>query len=167
MSAKQAGKGVWLELRIHGVHGTPPHSMLGVAANKVGQVAGDGITGIWRTEDGKVPLRDLNRAPRLPVAIRQPFAVVEAYSWGGLTSNVKGVLSWVTRVLWMFLLPFALMNLAYWARPELSYREKRVPRPSSTPRGSREGQPGARNYESTVTHTRTLPGPSGARRRPW
>src|SRR5215213_2335015 len=105
--------GVWLELRIHGVHNTPPQSMLGVPASSVGQVAGDGITGIYRTKDGKVPLRTLT-VPGSAEAPAQTPVVVEAYSWGGLTSNVKGIVNWLTRVLWMFLLPFALMNLAYW-----------------------------------------------------
>ena len=104
-----------LELRIHGVHGTPPHSMLGVTSDKVGQVAGDGITGVFRTRDGEVPLRSLRGVEPRRVA-------VEAYSWGNLTTNIKGIFGWLTRFLWLFLLPFALANLAYWARPELDSR---------------------------------------------
>ncbi|CUR60653.1 membrane hypothetical protein [metagenome] len=91
-----------LELRIHGVHGTSPESMLGTS--KPDQVAGDGLTGVFRSKD-PLPLR----RPR-------PEVAVEAYSWGALTSGVKGVLGWVQRALWMLLLPFALINLAYWAR---------------------------------------------------
>ncbi|MBV9831597.1 MAG: hypothetical protein JOZ82_08355, partial [Marmoricola sp.] len=41
---------------------------------------------------------------------------VEAYSWGALTSGARGFLGWVQRALWLLLLPFALTNLAYWAR---------------------------------------------------
>jgi hypothetical protein len=100
-----------LELRVHGVHNTPPQSMLGVTAAEIGQVAGDGLTGIFRTKDGKVPLRDLG-----------DNIAVEAYSWGALTSSIGGLLGWARRVAWMFLLPFALLNLAYWARPELGFR---------------------------------------------
>ena len=100
-----------LELRVHGVHNTPPQAMLGVTAGEIGQVAGDGLTGIFRTKDGKVPLRDLTES-----------TAVEAYSWGALTSSVRGMFGWLRRFAWMFLLPFALMNLAYWARPELGFR---------------------------------------------
>lgn len=91
-----------LELRVHGVHGTSPASMLGVADAR--QVAGDGITGVFRA-DGDLPRRRL-----------RPGHAVEAYSWGALTSAVRGLLGWVQRVLWLGLLPFALINLAYWSR---------------------------------------------------
>ena len=47
---------------------------------------------------------------------------MEAYSWGALTSRIGGVLGWLSRVAWMFLLPFALLNLAHWARLELRFR---------------------------------------------
>lgn len=98
-----------LELRVHGVHGTPPSSMLGVDSGSVGQVAGDGLTGFYRAKgDG-------------PDGEDHPTNVaVEAYSWGALTSGVSGILGWVSRAGWLFLLPFALVNLAYWARPDLA-----------------------------------------------
>ncbi|MEU8362901.1 hypothetical protein AB0C27_43480 [Nonomuraea sp. NPDC048882] len=73
------------ELRLHGVGGTSPASLLGDLAPT--QVAGDRIAGFYRTAD-----RDGRH--------------VEAYSWGGLTSGS----SW--RVLWLVLLPFALANMA-------------------------------------------------------
>ena len=95
-----------VELRVHGVHGTSPGAMLGVADGEVGQVAGDGLTGIYRTKDGKVPLRELDGTS----------VSVEAYSWGALTSGVQGFFGWVKRALWLVLLPFALVNLAHWAR---------------------------------------------------
>ena len=37
-----------VELRVHGVHGTSPGAMLGVGDGEVGQVAGDGLTGLYR-----------------------------------------------------------------------------------------------------------------------
>ncbi len=98
-----------VELRVHGVHGTSPATMLGVADGEVGQVAGDSLTGIYRTKDGTVPLRDLEDSR----------VSVEAYSWGNLTSGVQGFLGWVRRALWLLLLPFALVNLAYWARLQI------------------------------------------------
>lgn len=100
-----------LELRVHGVHGTSPASMLGV--RETHQVAGDGITGVFRT-DAELPRRTL-----------EPGHAVEAYSWGALTSAVRGALGWVQRVLWLGLLPFALVNLAYWARLHVSEADKR------------------------------------------
>ncbi len=96
-----------VELRVHGVHGTSPGSMLGVSDGEVGQVAGDSLTGLYRADDpGDLPYRDL-AGTRVSV---------EAYSWGALTSGVQGVLGWLKRALWLLLLPFALANLAYWAR---------------------------------------------------
>ncbi|MET1133137.1 MAG: hypothetical protein ABWX60_06950, partial [Aeromicrobium sp.] len=107
MSAPQADR-IVMELRVHGVRGTPTDSMLGVPAENVVQVAGDRLTGFYRIADGAdPPLRTLPRGLAL-----------EAYSWGELTSGVRGVLGWVTRVLWLVLLPFALVNLAFWARTQ-------------------------------------------------
>src|SRR5688572_27765717 len=93
-----------VELRVHGVHGTSPAEMLGIDMGDVRQVAGDNLTGVYRSESGKLPFRELDG---LSVA-------VEAYSWGTLTSGVRGLLGWVQRALWVLLLPFALANLAYW-----------------------------------------------------
>jgi hypothetical protein len=73
------------ELRLHGVGGTSPQSLLDDLTPM--QVAGDRIAGFYRTVD-------------------QEGRHVEAYSWGGLTSGS----SW--RVLWLLLLPFALANMA-------------------------------------------------------
>ncbi|KQV65732.1 hypothetical protein ASC64_12530 [Nocardioides sp. Root122] len=101
-SAARTPPAAALELRVHGVHGTSPASMLGVKDPR--QVAGDGITGVFRTGDD-LPRRSLNDGH-----------AVEAYSWGALTSAVRGALGWVQRVLWLGLLPFALVNLAYWSR---------------------------------------------------
>lgn len=108
MSAPHAGK-VVLELRVHGVRGTPTASMLGVDAARVDQVAGDRLTGFYRiAESADPPLRTL-----------PPGMALEAYSWGELTSGVRGAWGWVTRVLWLALLPFALVNLAFWARTQV------------------------------------------------
>jgi len=100
-----------VELRVHGVHGTSPGAMLGVDDNQVGQVAGDGLTGIYRARKGvDLPYRDLEGK----------LVSVEAYSWGALTSGVRGLFGWIKRALWLILLPFALANLSYWARLRLA-----------------------------------------------
>lgn len=97
----------YVELRVHGVHGTAPATMLGLTDDQVTQVAGDGLTGVYRAKPWvTLPERDLSGRS----------ISVEAYSWGALTSGVKGLLGWVKRALWLILLPFALANLAYWAR---------------------------------------------------
>ncbi|MGD9957972.1 hypothetical protein [Nocardioides sp.] len=112
-----------VELRIHGVHGTSPGAMLGLGDSEVGQVAGDQLTGIYRARDGvHLPYRRLEEpgtghasCPHPGPPEKLPISV-EAYSWGALTSGVQGLLGWVKRALWLLLLPFALVNLAYWAR---------------------------------------------------
>ena len=38
-----------VELRVHGVHGTSPAAMLGVDEGDVRQVAGDNLTGVYRS----------------------------------------------------------------------------------------------------------------------
>ena len=103
-----------VELRIHGVHGTSPASMLGVDQGDVRQVAGDNLTGLYRSRSGKLPYRDVSGDDTTVQDIS-----VEAYSWGALTSGVRGFLGWLQRALWLVLLPFALANLAYWARLQL------------------------------------------------
>ena len=98
-----------LEIRVHGVSGTPAQDMLGVGATEVGQVAGDRLTGLYRCKGDATP-----HGVTVP-----PFVAVEAYSWGALTSGAAGFLGWARRAAWLTLLPFALGNMAYWARPEL------------------------------------------------
>jgi hypothetical protein len=77
-----------VELRVHGVGGTPPAQLLSDLSPD--QVAGDKIAGFYRTVDDEHGRH------------------IEAYSWGGLTSRSS------FRVLWILMLPFALSNLAGW-----------------------------------------------------
>jgi hypothetical protein len=111
---------VALELRVHGVHNTPPASMLGIDKPDLEQVAGDGVTGFYRARSGLLPYRH----PKSGLA-------VEAYSWGTLTSGVGGFLGWVKRALWLLLLPFALANMAYWARLRVAERDESRRRPEA------------------------------------
>src|SRR5207253_7924436 len=77
-----------IELRVHGVGGSPPEGLLGVAsAADTVQVAGDGTTAF--------------------VARRQDLHV-EGYIWGSLTERP------LLQPLWLFLLPFTLVNVSGW-----------------------------------------------------
>ncbi len=87
-SQHQPGVSGVTEIRVHGVGGTSPVSMLG--RSDLVQVAGDEISGFYRstqTEAGRT---------------------IEAYSWGGLTASSA------SRALWVLLLPFSLVNIAGW-----------------------------------------------------
>ncbi len=90
------------ELRIHGVSGTPPEDMLGHPHPKL--VAGDGVAGFYRRWwPGGLPYcadRDVETRRHR-----------EAYSWRGLTSG-RG-----SRALWLLLLPFMLLNVAFYMTP--------------------------------------------------
>ena len=82
-----------IELRIHGVSGTPVESMLDVST--VHRVAGDDDAGFWRrgdVGDGET--------------VTSSGTVLEGYRWGGLTSGAA------TAAAWVFLAPFALVNAA-------------------------------------------------------
>lgn len=88
-----------VELRVHGVSGTPVEDMLGDREPVL--VAGD--------EHGRIYRR------RSPVRVRSfPPRTVEAYHWGRYTSGSP------LRALWLLLLPFAVVNLAHFAliRPD-------------------------------------------------
>ncbi|QQQ78770.1 hypothetical protein IOD16_10165 [Saccharothrix sp. 6-C] len=84
-----------VELRVHGVSGTPPEAMLGDPFPT--PVAGDDVARFLRA--GK-PVRALsNGRPR----------TVEAFHWGRFTSGGA------SRALWLVLIPFAILNLARYA----------------------------------------------------
>ena len=89
-----------VELRVHGVSGTPPQDLLDRPL--VTQVAGDGIAGFYR------PRLASERTDAVPGRDGPPL---EGYSWGGLTSGSPG------RALWLVLLPFTLINVAPRLRP--------------------------------------------------
>ena len=94
----------WTELRVHGVSGTPPEGELGHPA--VLRVAGDKLAGfyrrVWETGQGCGD----------PPGFRR-----EGYSWGGLTSGDN------KRALWLLLLPFMLLNMAFYMDPEHTVAE--------------------------------------------
>lgn len=89
----------WVELRIHGVSGTPPESMLESA--HVVQVAGNAWGRFFRPADavGREVQDD-------------PARLLEGYHWGKYTSgsSLKG--------LWLILIPFGLVNAAAFMVPD-------------------------------------------------
>lgn len=102
--------GGWTELRVHGVSGTAPESML--QHPHVRLVAGDAESGFHRRVWQSPMIAEDTKEQRL-----------EGYSWGGLTSGDN------KRALWLLLLPFMLLNVAFymapWRRPGSSDRRGR------------------------------------------
>lgn len=80
------------ELRIHGVGGASPEELLGVPHTRL--VAGGEDAGFFRPASWMPSMTSADD--------------LEAYSWGGITSRAR------SRALWLFLLPFALMNVGGW-----------------------------------------------------
>jgi hypothetical protein len=97
----------WTELRIHGVSGTPPASMLGHPQTE--RVSGDADSGFYR-----------RWWPAKSIAEDNGDRVLEAYSWGGLTAGGR------QRALWLLLVPFLLVNVAYFARPAYHPEDHRI-----------------------------------------
>src|SRR5437773_5954197 len=91
-------RGGWTELRVHGVSGAPPESIL--QHSQVVQVAGDSGAGFFRRRWDSGSVAEDTAARR-----------VEAYSWGSLTAGSG------QRALWLLLMPFLLVNVAFWAMP--------------------------------------------------
>jgi hypothetical protein len=83
----------WVELRVHGVSGASPESMLDGA--RVRQVAGDEFGRLFRRVD--------DRGAEIPGRDGQ---AVEGYHWGRFTSG-----TW-SQALWLLLMPFGLVNAA-------------------------------------------------------
>lgn len=101
------GGKIVVELRVHGVSGTPPEAMLHCPKEFVDQVAGDVDAGFFRRTEW------VDRAAD-PPEDGQWWRRMEAYSWGGLTSRRA------SRALWLLFLPFSLINLAHWMLPPVA-----------------------------------------------
>jgi hypothetical protein len=95
-----------IELRVHGVSGTPPEELLDRPL--VERVAGDATAGFYR------PRLFAERADSAPAGVPDPLVPgpeLEGYVWGGLTSGAP------SRAFWLLLLPFTLINVAPRMRP--------------------------------------------------
>ncbi len=93
-----SGGATWVELRVHGVSGTPPEDLL--ASPHVLQVDGDDRSRFFRKVDaqGHIQAADDGHA-------------VEGFHWGRYTSG-----SWL-KAFWLALLPFGLVNASAFMLP--------------------------------------------------
>ncbi|PRY43863.1 hypothetical protein [Umezawaea tangerina] len=100
-----------VELRVHGVQGTTPQSLVDAVAAV--DVAGDGLGRIVRPADR---LRRPGPGPVLQAEGRPITRVVEGYLWGAMTSG-----GW-SKATWAVLFPFSLANVAHWMLPPVPER---------------------------------------------
>ncbi|WP_017585771.1 hypothetical protein [Nocardiopsis ganjiahuensis] len=85
-----------VELRVHGVSGGQAEELLDVEPAM--RVGGDRLAGFfrWRREPDTESIPGVRR---------------EIFAWGNLTSGSS------SRAFWLLLLPFMMLNVAYWMRP--------------------------------------------------
>ncbi|HEY7595373.1 MAG TPA: hypothetical protein VH969_19640 [Actinophytocola sp.] len=97
-----------VELRVHGLMGTAPETLVSSVAAV--DVAGDGIGRIVQPAD-----RLLRPAPgpMLRAEGQSIPRVVEGYIWGGMTSGGAA------KAAWALLFPFSLANVAHWMLPPI------------------------------------------------
>jgi hypothetical protein len=100
-----------VELRVHGVQGTTPQTLVDAVAAV--DVAGDGLGRIVRPADR---LRRPAPGPVLQAEGRPITRVVEGYLWGGMTSG-----GWA-KATWALLFPFCMANVAHWMLPPVRER---------------------------------------------
>lgn len=101
--------GGWTELRVHGVSGTAPESLL--EHPHAVRVAGNEQAGFYR-----------RRWESQATSSDTPKERLEAYSWGGLTAGSG------QRALWLLLTPFMLVNVAFWAVPYTGQHDRGIRR---------------------------------------
>ncbi len=98
VAKKAAGPVVAAELRVHGVGGSSPASILGLGGDADAELVASGDrTGFWRRSG--------------PVTPETPE--IQGYVWGGLTSGSS------LQPFWILLLPFSLVNVAGWTHEPL------------------------------------------------
>ncbi|MFG2788348.1 hypothetical protein [Streptomyces sp. NPDC048419] len=99
-----------LELLVHGVGGTTPQEMLNDPSTV--RITGDDTAAVFRRAE------DVDAESRPEDYRGRP--VPEAYVWCNLTSGNSA------RALWLLLLPFMVVNLAHWMRPNTHGRKRTV-----------------------------------------
>ncbi len=103
-----------LELRIHGIANAPPADMLCTTTEQVERKDGDEQGSFWRIK----PKSSGSSEP-----LDEERLVAEAYSWGNQARTGGAGLALIGRAFvhigWLFVLPFGLCNLAYWARRDI------------------------------------------------
>lgn len=112
-----ADGGTVVELRIHGVSGTPPEALLGCPTDFIKQQSGDKSSGFYRREDWIEFAVEAAGTAKGDGPGRWR-SVMEAYSWGGLTSGRA------SRALWLLFLPFIFVNLAHWMLPPAAEKRR-------------------------------------------
>lgn len=99
-----------LDIRVHGVSNSPPAEMLESEPDAIERVDGDALGSFWQRKD-KVA--------------KDGVTSTQAFSWGAQTRTGGGALAAIGRAFvhvgWFLLLPYALVNLAYWTR-EIKYQ---------------------------------------------
>ncbi|MFC8799144.1 hypothetical protein ACFT2C_15520 [Promicromonospora sp. NPDC057138] len=148
-----------LELRIHGIANELPYGALDLPRGEVTQSDGDGLGSFW-IPTRAAEARDKALPPGHVHAIR-PDVRREAYSWGAMArlggipfGGLLGVVGKLAvRLLWAAMVPFGLVNAAYWAR--------RIPDPEPGAHGApgaREahGRSGSLRPEATAALTRVF-----------
>ena len=104
----------WVELRVHGVSGTPPQDMLG-RDDGPAEVVRVWPAGGTTTPTGRTAA--YRRAERVP---GDTDHVVEAFHWGDHTSGHRD------QALWLLLLPFGMVNAAQFMLPPAGSRAARL-----------------------------------------
>jgi hypothetical protein len=104
-----------LELRIHGIANAPPADVLLTTKEQVERKDGDDQGSFWRITSKSPGGSDYSAA--------DVDVVAEAYWWGNQARSGGTALALVGRAFvhvgWLFVLPFGLCNLAYWARRDI------------------------------------------------
>ncbi|MET0844376.1 MAG: hypothetical protein ABWY23_11025, partial [Mycetocola sp.] len=108
-----------LELRVHGIANSPPADVLCATAEEIERKEGDDLGSFWRikptaSDPAEPPSADLDPGVEKDA---------EAYSWGNQARSGGSALVLIGRAIvhlgWLFVLPFGLCNLAYWARRDI------------------------------------------------
>jgi hypothetical protein len=120
-----------VELRVHGVSGTPPAALLGMPVELIAEVSGDNDAGFYQPRvvladseflpqrEGEPITDDAGLVDKQAAPSENWKRLLQAYSWGGLTSGPA------SRALWLLFLPFILVNLAHWMLPPVVESRRR------------------------------------------